>query len=118
MQLSVSVYLPVSFYVHMEILDVININIGPYFVYWHAHYMGILFCFLGFQSKVRLRGNSSAGYLEEEKSLFRGKVAFPRESSLFRGKVHFSSEKFTLRRESALFQGKVNFTEGKFTFPP
>ena len=62
---------------------------------------------------VTPRSNSSAGYLEEEKSLFRGKVAFPRESSLFRGKVDFSSEKLTFPRKSELSLGKVYFTEGK-----
>ena len=47
-----------------------------------------------------LRGNSSGGNLEEEKSLFRGKVglnlrkvSFPGKSELFQGKVNFSAEK-------------------------
>ena len=84
---------------------------------------------------VLLRGNSSGGNLEEEKSLLRGKVglnlrkvSFRGKSSLSLGKANFSAEKLDLASEKCLFRGKVHFplektlffhfSAEKLTFPP
>ena len=58
--------------------------------------------------------------MEEEKSLFRGKVglnlrkvSFPGKSQLFRGKVGLSLRKVSFRGKSSLSLGKANFSAEK-----